>query len=243
SLHAVEVSGAAHGGFPARMVNSAAAEDAAGAPAGEGGEDHAQDAVAPRPAVGEFEDLALDPDLFDGQGEIGDRYRIAVLEQPDLGEILAGGGDRGQRDLGPEQAAVDEADPVGIGVVEGGGLAQPDHRAAPVEVVLAEAADDHVAHPVAGDGAAFLRRIDAQVVDADAEAAQLAEVGDVRQLAGRGGHVESGRALEHHRAAVQPYAEAAGLLDQADRGVGTADHDDHVGRFVARIEDRAVEHD
>jgi hypothetical protein len=105
--------------FPVKVVNSLAAENPAGGPAGEGGEEDAKDAVAPGAIVGEFEDLAFDPDLLDRQGEVGDRDRLAVLEQPDLGEILAGGGDGRQLDLGAEQAAVDEADAVGIGVVEG----------------------------------------------------------------------------------------------------------------------------
>jgi hypothetical protein len=58
------------------------------------------------------------------------------------------------------------------------------------------------------------------MVDADAQPAQLAEVGDVAERSGRGGHVEAGRALEQHRPAVQPDAEVAGLLHETDGASG-----------------------
>ena len=84
--------------------------------------------------MGELEDVALESDLLDRQGQVGDGDGLALLEQPDLGEILAGGGDGGQFDLGPEQAPVDEIDAVGIGVVERRRLAQTDDGATPVQM-------------------------------------------------------------------------------------------------------------
>ena len=58
------------------MVNSLAAENAAGRPACEGGEQDAEDAVGPRAIVGELEDVALDAD-----GDAGRRLQLAQLDE------------------------------------------------------------------------------------------------------------------------------------------------------------------
>ena len=134
--------------------------------------------------MGELIEVALDADLLDGQGQIRDRHRLAVLEQPDLGEILSGRGDSRQFEFRAEQAGVDELHPVRIGVVQRRRLAQPDHGATVVQIVLAQPAHDHIAHAIACDRAAFLRRIDPQVINPHAKAAQLTEVGDVGQRSG-----------------------------------------------------------
>src|SRR5436190_17582810 len=122
--------------------------------------------------------------------DLGDReraqlrgHRPALLEEHDAGLILADWGFGRKRDLGAEEALVDKAHAALVDRVEPALLLQPDHGAAPVEVVGAQPADHHVADTVAGLDALLCRRMDRQVVYAGAQSAQFRETGDLVERA------------------------------------------------------------